>query len=594
MAFVSEKKRSHTCGSIRAEHDGKTIVLMGWVNNRRDHGGLVFVDLRDRDGLVQIVLDPNKEKTSVAKKLRSEFVIAVEGIVRKRPSGMVNSKMKTGEIEVEVVECQILSEAETPPFVIDDPKVSEAVRLKYRYLALRSSRLQECLRMRHEITKVVRDFLSEEGFWEVETPILYKSTPEGARDYLVPSRVNQGLFYALPQSPQTLKQLLMVGGTDRYFQIARCFRDEDLRADRQPEFSQIDLEMSFVDEDDVRALNEKLLRTIWKKVKGVDVGEIPQLDYQEAMESYGSDKPDLRNPMKIIDCSELVQDSGFKVFDSCIASGGVVRGLGLEVEDNISRSQIDKWMKLVKAEGAGGIVWIKKEGSEYQSPVNKFLSQETLGKIYNKVCPKGFGTVLLISDTKTVVSKSLGLLRNVLGEQFNLIDTSKDVFCWVVNFPLLDYDDKEKRWVACHHPFTMSKDDHVEWLKKGDSAQLGKIQAKAYDLVCNGNELAGGSIRIHNQDVQSAMFRALGLTDEQAKYKFGYFIEALTYGTPPHGGIAWGLDRLVMILAGTDAIRDVIAFPKTAKAQCLMSDTPSEVDRHQLLELGIKVSKTQD
>ena len=594
MAFVSEKKRTHTCGSIRAEHNGKTIVLMGWVNNRRDHGGLVFVDLRDRDGLVQIVLDPNKDKTAVAKKLRSEFVIAVEGIVRKRPEGMINSKMKTGEIEVEVVDCQILSEAETPPFVIDDPKVSEAVRLKYRYLALRSTRLQECLRMRHEITKVVRDFLSEEGFWEVETPILYKSTPEGARDYLVPSRVNQGLFYALPQSPQTLKQLLMVGGTDRYFQIARCFRDEDLRADRQPEFSQIDLEMSFVDEDDVRALNEKLLRTIWKKVKGVDIEKIQTLDFQEAMESYGSDKPDLRNPMKIIDCSDLVKDSGFKVFDSCIASGGVVRGLGLEVQDNISRSQIDKWMKVVKAEGAGGIVWIKKEGDEYQSPVNKFLSQETLGKVYNRICPQGFGTVLLISDTKSIVSKSLGLLRNVLGEQFNLIDTSKDVFCWVLNFPLLDYDDKEKRWVACHHPFTMAKDDHVEMLKKGDASELGKIQAKAYDLVCNGNELAGGSIRIHNQEVQRAMFRALGLSDEQAKYKFGYFIEALTYGTPPHGGIAWGLDRLVMILAGTEAIRDVIAFPKTAKAQCLMSDTPSEVDRHQLLELGIKVSKTQE
>lgn len=591
MTFVSEKKRSHMCGAVDAELDGQTVVLMGWVNNRRDHGGLVFVDLRDRDGLVQIVLDPGKEATQVAKKLRNEFVVAVEGVVRKRPDGMINDKMKTGAIEIDVQECQILAEAETPPFVIDDPKVSEVVRLKYRYLALRSARLQECLRMRHEVTKIARDFLYDEGFWEVETPILYKSTPEGARDYLVPSRVNQGHFYALPQSPQTLKQLLMIGGTDRYYQIARCFRDEDLRADRQPEFSQIDIEMSFVDEDDVRAVNEKLLRTIWKKVKGVDVGEIPQLDYQEAMNLYGSDKPDLRNPMKIVECSDLVENCGFKVFDSCISDGGVVRALGLPVEKTISRSQIDKWMKNVKAEGAGGIVWIKKEGDEYLSPVNKFLSQELLGKIYDRVCPQGFGTVLMVSDTKSVVSRSLGSLRNTLGEQFDLIDKSKDVFCWVVNFPLLDYDEKEKRWAACHHPFTMTKDDHVELLKSGDNAKLGSIQAKAYDLVCNGNELAGGSIRIHDQEIQTAMFKALGLSEEQAKQKFGYFVEALTYGTPPHGGVAWGLDRLVMILAGTDAIRDVIAYPKTAKAQCLMSESPSEVDRHQLLELGIKLNK---
>ncbi|MCJ8277428.1 MAG: aspartate--tRNA ligase [Bdellovibrionales bacterium] len=591
MAFVSEKKRSHTCGSLGVELDGQTVVLMGWVNNRRDHGGLVFVDLRDRDGLVQIVLDPGKEATAVSKKFRNEFVIAIEGVVRKRPEGMINDKMKTGAVEVEVTSTEILSEAETPPFVIDDPKVSEAVRLKYRYLALRSTRLQECLRLRHEITKVVRDFLSEEGFWEVETPILYKSTPEGARDYLVPSRVNQGQFYALPQSPQTLKQLLMVGGTDRYFQIARCFRDEDLRADRQPEFSQIDLEMSFVDEDDVRAMNEKMLRTIWKKIKNVEVGEILQIDYQVAMDKYGSDKPDLRNPMEIIECSDLVKGFGFKVFDSCIESGGVVRALGLQTQDTVSRSQIDKWIKLIKPEGAGGIVWIKKEGDEYQSPVNKFLSQDLLKSIYERVCPEGFGTVLMVSDTKTVVSRALGLLRNTIGEQFDLIDKSKDVFCWVVNFPLLDYDDKEKRWVACHHPFTMTKDDHVNLLKTGENSELGQIQAKAYDLVCNGNELAGGSIRIHDQEVQSAMFRALGLSEEQAKYKFGYFVEALSYGTPPHGGIAWGLDRLSMILAGTDAIRDVIAFPKTAKAQDLMADSPSDVDRHQLLELGIKINK---
>lgn len=588
MAFVSELKRTHYCGDLNLEQKDQTVILMGWVNNRRDHGGLVFVDLRDREGLVQIVLDPGKEKTAVAKKLRNEFVVGIKGKVIARPDGMINDKMKTGTIEVEVEECEILAEAETPPFVVGDPNVSEAVRLKYRYLSLRNPELQRCLKLRHEVTKVVRDALTEEGFWEVETPILYKSTPEGARDYLVPSRVNQGDFYALPQSPQTLKQLLMVGGMDRYFQIARCFRDEDLRADRQPEFSQIDLEMTFVDEEDIRALNEKLLRQIWKEIKGVEVGEIPCIDYDVAMSEYGSDKPDLRNPMKIVECSDLVKGCGFKVFDSTIDNGGVVRAIGLPVKDTVSRSQIDKWMKVIKSDGAGGIVWIKKENGEYLSPVNKFLSQELLGSIYERVCPEGHGTVLMVSDTKTIVSRALGTLRNLLGEQFNLIDKSKDVFCWVVNFPLLDYDDKENRWVACHHPFTMPKDDHVEMLKSGGASDLPQVQAKAYDLVCNGNELAGGSIRIHNQEVQSAMFRALGLSEEQAKYKFGYFVEALTYGTPPHGGIAWGLDRLVMILAGTDAIRDVIAFPKTAKAQDLMADSPSKVDPHQLLELAIK------
>lgn len=591
MAFVSELKRTHYCGDLSPELKDQTVILMGWVNNRRDHGGLVFVDLRDRAGIVQIVLDPGQTNTAVAKKLRNEFVIAIRGTVKVRPQGMINEKMKTGTVEIEVSECEILSEANTPPFVIGDPNVSEAIRLKYRYLSLRNPQLQHCLHMRHEVSQLVRNTLSAEGFWEVETPILYKSTPEGARDYLVPSRVNQGEFYALPQSPQTLKQLLMVGGIDRYFQIARCFRDEDLRADRQPEFSQIDIEMSFVDEDDVRAVNEKLLRTIWKEMKGVEVGEIPTLDFKTAMAEYGSDKPDLRNPLKIIECSDLVKDSGFKVFDSNLANGGVIRALGLPTQDVVSRSQIDKWIKVIKGDGAAGIVWIKKENSEYQSPVNKFLSQDILAKIYERVCPQGFGTVLIVSDSEGIVSRALGNLRNILGEQFELLDKSKDLFCWVVNFPLLEYDDKEKRWAACHHPFTMAKDEHIEMLKGGKASELGKVQAKAYDLVCNGNEIAGGSIRIHNQDIQSAMFRALGLSEEQAKYKFGYFIEALSYGTPPHGGIAWGLDRLVMILAGTDAIRDVIAYPKTAKAQCLMSETPSQVDSHQLLELGIAVIK---
>jgi len=590
MDFIQKLKRTHLCGELSKELIDQDVVLMGWVNNRRDHGGLVFVDLRDREGLVQIVLDPGQAETAVAKQLRNEFVIAVAGKVRSRPEGMVNTKMASGAVEVVISKCEILSEAETPPFVIDDPKVTENVRLKYRYLDLRSQRLQSALKVRHQVTKVVRDFLSDNSFLEIETPILYKSTPEGARDYLVPSRVNQGQFFALPQSPQTLKQLLMIGGMERYFQVARCFRDEDLRADRQPEFSQIDIEMSFVDEQDVREVNEKLVRKIWKDIKGEEITEISEISYQKAMDQYGSDKPDLRNPIVIEDCGDLVADCGFKVFDSCIQQGGVVRGFGIPVETVISRSQIDKWMKLAKADGAAGLVWIKKENDSYLSPVNKFLSQELLGEIYQRLCPQGKGTVLMVSDTWATVCRALGNLRSVVGKQFELIDTTKDIFCWVTDFPLLDYDEQAKRWVACHHPFTQPKDEHVEVLAAGDFQKLGEVQAKAYDLVCNGHELAGGSIRIHSQKVQQAMFAALGLTPEEAKEKFGFFIEALSYGTPPHGGIAWGLDRLTMILCGTDAIRDVIAFPKTAKAQCMMSESPSNVDRHQLIELGLRLN----
>ena len=588
MTFVTKKKRTHRCGDLGIEHKGQEVILMGWVHSHRDLGGLVFVDLRDREGLVQIVLDPTQAEMSLAKKLRNEFVVAIQGEVRPRPQGMVNSQMKTGAIEVEVKEFEILSEAKTPPFVVGDTKVSEFMGLKYRYLSLRNPRLQDCLRLRHRVTKLVRDTLSERGFWEVETPILYKTTPEGARDYLVPSRVSPREFYALPQSPQTLKQLLMIGGLDSYFQIARCFRDEDLRADRQPEFSQIDLEMAFVDEKDVRDLNEKLLKIIWKEIKSVDLEDIPVLDYDKTLAEYGTDRPDLRNPMKIIDCSDLLGACGFRVFDSTLSEGGVVRGLGLPLKEEISRSKIDKWVKSVKPHGAGGLVWIKKEGDKCKSSVDKFLSQELLASVYKRLCPQGFGLGLLVSDKEEVVSASLGFLRQCLAEEFNLIDKSADQFCWVVNFPLFNYDQKEKRFVACHHPFTMPKDKDVEILKSGDFQSLSKVRAKAYDLVCNGYELAGGSIRIHRQEIQKAMFKALGLSDELAKQKFGYFVEALTYGTPPHGGIAWGLDRLVMILAGTDAIRDVIAYPKTTKAQCLMSGSPSQPEQKQLQELGLQ------
>lgn len=590
MEFLKTKKRTNYCGELNAKHDGHHVVLMGWVDSRRDHGGLVFVDLRDREGVVQVVLDPQSASMSAAKDVRGEFVIAIEGAVRVRPDGMNNNKLTTGDVEVVATACAVLSKAQPLPFHLNDDSVSEAVRLKYRYLDLRSQVLQKSIRLRHEVVKSVRDILSKEGFFEVETPILYKSTPEGARDYLVPSRVNQGTFFALPQSPQTLKQLLMISGFDRYFQIARCFRDEDLRADRQPEFSQIDIEMSFVDEDDIRAINEKLLREIWQNFRGRTIGPIPQITYNEAMSKYGSDKPDLRNPLLIQDISDLVKNVPFKVFSDTLQRGGVVRGFGISTKEDVTRSMFDKWTAVAKENHAKGLVWIKKDKEGYSSPANKFLDQTVLGAIYHRLCPEGIGAALIVADDFSNACSALGALRTTVANHFELIDKSKDAFCWVIDFPLFDYDAKEKRWVACHHPFTMPKDEHVAFLKNGDTDNLAKAQAKAYDLVCNGYEIAGGSIRIHNSEVQSLMFKSLGLSDHDAKTKFGYFIEALSYGTPPHGGIAWGVDRLIMILSGTDAIRDVIAFPKTAKAQCLMSESPSAVDKHQLIELGIRLA----
>lgn len=590
MDFLKTKKRTNYCGELNKKHATQKVILMGWVDSRRDHGGLVFIDLRDREGIVQVVLDPQQASMTVAKDIRGEFVVAIEGEVRLRPEGMINSKLKTGDVEVVAQHCEVLSKAQPLPFHLNDPSVSEAVRLKYRYLDLRSESLQKFIRTRHEVVKKVRDVLSQEGFFEVETPILYKSTPEGARDYLVPSRVNQGTFFALPQSPQTLKQLLMVSGFDRYFQIARCFRDEDLRADRQPEFSQIDIEMSFVDEDDIRSTNEKLLNDIWLTFRGRAPGKIPTISYTEAMEKYGSDKPDLRNPIVIQNVGDLVQDVPFKVFSDTLQRGGVVRGFGIPTKEDVSRSQFDKWTSIAKENHAKGLVWIKKDSEGYTSPANKFLDQSVLGSIYSRLCPEGYGTALVVADDFSNACSALGALRIAAANQYQLIDKTKDAFCWVVDFPLFDYDPQEKRWVACHHPFTMPKDEHVSYLKSGDKELLGKAQAKAYDLVCNGYEIAGGSIRIHNSEVQALMFKSLGLSDEDAKTKFGYFIEALSYGTPPHGGIAWGVDRLIMILCGTEAIRDVIAFPKTAKAQCLMSESPSVVDKHQLIELGIRLA----
>lgn len=591
MKFVKDLKRTHYCGKLGLAQAGQKVVLMGWVDVRRDHGSLVFIDLRDREGKVQVVLDPNNAETSAAKNLRGEFVLAVEGVVRARPEGMKNAKMSTGEIEIEALRCEILNESAVPPFQVDDQNVNETLRLKHRYLDLRSPRLTYNLVTRHKVTQLVRRFLSEKGFLEVETPILFKSTPEGARDYLVPSRVNQGTFYALPQSPQILKQLLMVSGYDRYFQIARCFRDEDLRADRQPEFSQIDMEMSFIDQEDIMQLNEEMLRMIWKEIKGVDIGAVPRMSFQEAMDRFGSDKPDTRFAMEIQDLASVVTNSGFKVFDDVIARSGIVRGLAVPKGGAFTRGQFDKLTDIAKRGGAKGLVWIKNEADgSFASPVSKFFSPEKLAEIFAKAGGKAGDCVLVVADDFDVACASLSALRLHLGKELGLIDTTKDHFLWVVDFPAFEYSPEEKRWVSRHHPFTSPKDEFVQDLIEGKEGSYGQMLAKAYDLVCNGYEMGGGSIRIYRSELQQAMFKLLGMGKEEQEAKFGFLLDALSYGAPPHGGIAWGLDRLVMLLCGTDAIREVIAFPKTAKASDIMAECPSEVSRDQLVEVGIRLS----
>jgi len=484
MKFVKDLKRTEYCGKLSSNLVGQKVVLMGWVDSRRDHGSLVFIDLRDREGIVQVVLDPSKAETAASKNLRGEYVLAVEGIVRARPEGMKNKKIKTGDIEIEATRCDVLNESAVPPFQTDDKNVNESLRLKYRFLDLRSPRLTHNLITRHKVAQLVRRFLSDNGFLEVETPILFKSTPEGARDYLVPSRVNPGTFYALPQSPQILKQLLMISGYDRYFQIARCFRDEDLRADRQPEFSQIDIEMSFIDQEDIMQMNEKLLRVIWKEIKGVDVGEIPRMTYQQAMDRYGIDKPDTRFAIEIKDLKSVVGGSGFKVFDDVLAREGIVRGIAVPKGGSFTRGQFDKLTEIAKRAGAKGLVWIKAEADgTYSSPISKFFTSEKLAEIFKTVGAQAGDCALVIADDFDPACAALSTLRIHLGKELQLIDTSKDKFLWVVDFPAFEYSPDEKRWVSRHHPFTSPKDEFAQDLIDGNEASYGKMLAKAYDLV---------------------------------------------------------------------------------------------------------------
>ena len=579
-------KRTHFCGVLNKNNIGEEVSLNGWVAKQRSLGSLIFVDLRDKTGIVQIVFDDSipQEIFDVADRLRSEFVIGLTGVVRERSSK--NPDLATGEIEVVAKDLVLYSESETPPiYVKDDDNVDYNLRMKYRYLELRKNKMQRILKMRHDITNVTRQYFYGEGFTEVETPNLIKSTPEGARDYLVPSRVNPGMFYALPQSPQLFKQLLMVSGLDRYIQIARCFRDEDLRSDRQPEFTQIDLEMSFVDMDDVLAIQEGYLKKLFHDIKGVDI-KLPlrRMSYQDAMERFGSDKPDLRFGFELKDISELVKGTEFQVFSNALSSGGSVRGICIDnASDKFSRKDIDKLTENAKHYGAKGLVWIRIEADEIKSSVNKFFSQEELAEIANAFDAKANDLILIAADKNKVVFDTLGFLRRHVADILGLLDDSKYELLWVTDFPMFEKDEETGALKPMHHPFTHPKTDEIPMLDEDPS----KVNAYAYDIVINGYEAGGGSIRIHEADLQNKMFKILGLSEEDCQQKFGFLMDAFKYGAPPHGGIAYGLDRLVMLLTEDLDIRDVVAFPKNQKAQCLLSGAPAEVDCEQLKELSI-------
>lgn len=578
------------CGVLNSSNIDENVVLNGWIQKRRNLGGLIFCDLRDKTGLVQVVFDDKipQELFEKADKLRSEFVVGIKGIVKERQSK--NPDMPTGDIEIFANDLIIYSEAETPPIYIkDDDNVDENLRLKYRYLDLRKNKMQNSLTFRHKVTKIARDYFDEQEFTEVETPVLVKPTPEGARDYLVPSRVNPGKFYGLPQSPQLYKQLLMVGGTDRYMQIAKCFRDEDLRADRQPEFTQIDLEMSFVEEDDVIAIQEGFLKRVMKEIMNIDI-QIPflRLPYDEAMERYGSDKPDTRFGFELKKLNDVVQGTEFKVFADALANGGDVRGINIDGgSEHFSRKDLDKLTDLAKHYGAKGLVWIRIAENEINSSVNKFFTQEQLQEIAKVFDAKIGDLILIAADKPKIVFDTLGFLRREIAGRLGLLDDTKYNFLWVVDFPLFEYDDETDSYHAMHHPFTCPKLEDINML----DSEPGKVKARAYDIVLNGVELGGGSIRIHDKNLQSKMFDILGISEEEQEIKFGFLLEAFKYGTPPHGGLAYGLDRLVMLLSGQHSIREVMAFPKNQAAQCMVSDAPCEVPKEQLDELVISVNE---
>ncbi|RST57334.1 aspartate--tRNA ligase [Siminovitchia terrae] len=582
--------RTYYCGEITEKAIGESVQLKGWVQRRRDLGGLIFIDLRDRTGVVQIVFNPevSNEALETAETLRNEFVIDVKGEVVKREESTFNPKIKTGTIEVIVNEVTIINKAKTPPFMIEDrTDAAEDIRLKYRYLDLRRSEMFEVFKMRHDVTKTIRNYLDEDGFLDIETPMLTKSTPEGARDYLVPSRVHPGEFYALPQSPQLFKQLLMVSGFDKYYQIARCFRDEDLRADRQPEFTQVDIEASFMDQKEIMEMVEKMMGKIMKDVKGIDVPEhFPVMTYDEAMARFGSDKPDTRFEMELQDVSEIVKESGFKVFSGAIQSGGQVKSIVVkQAAEKYSRKDIDALGEFAAIYGAKGLAWMKVEEDGIKGPIAKFFNEEEVKQLTTFLQAEVGDLILYVADKKSVVADSLNALRLKLGKELGLIDESKFNFLWVVDWPLLEYDEEEGRYTAAHHPFTMPVREDVEYLETNPE----RVRAQAYDLVLNGYELGGGSLRIFERDVQEKMFTALGFSPEEAQEQFGFLLEAFEYGTPPHGGIALGLDRMVMLLAGRSSLRDTIAFPKTASASDLLMKAPDEVDSQQLKELHLQV-----
>lgn len=580
-------KRSCYCGDVREDSIGKELTVCGWVHSRRDHGGVIFIDLRDREGILQVVFQPeNKQIFEVAEHLRSEYVISAKGLLRERPEGTINPNMPTGKVELVVSELEVLNPSPNLPFEISDyVETSEELRLKYRYLDMRRPNFQKNFIMRHKVSQEVRNFLNNEGFLEIETPFLGKSTPEGARDFLVPARLHHGSFYALPQSPQIFKQILMIAGFDKYYQIARCFRDEDLRADRQLEFTQIDLEMSFVEENDVMGVIEKMLARVFKTALNIDVKTpFERMPYADAMLRFGSDKPDTRFEMEIKDFSSELKDSGFSVFANVLSKGGIVRGLCIPKGANLSRGEIDGLTKFVGEYGAKGLAWMKVTETGAESNIVKYFKDEEIKAIISKLSAKSGDLVVFLADEEKVVTQGLGALRLKMGKELGLIDKNKFNFLWVVDFPMFDWDKDEKRWQALHHPFTSPKDG-----QELTSENAGNIKAKAYDVVLNGVELGGGSVRIHSSEVQRKVFELLNISEEAAKEKFGFLLDALSYGAPPHGGVALGFDRLCALLAGEESIREVIAFPKTQKALDPMTNAPAEVSEKQLKELGIRV-----